>query len=285
MPLLNIIGNVNQIKNPNIAYTVPFSAVGGIKETFVTGGVSYTMHSFVSGSGSFEILSGNTNAEVLIVGGGGTGLQGSSDAQRSTGGGGGDAFVTSIAFQESQIYGTTSSYNAYVGGGGIQTVGTASNFIKTYDFNYIPYNPTQYLADYGFAGAILAGGESGNGNAGGNGGRAGGGGAGGTGSSATGFTGGNGGTGIAAPYYFGGPSGSYPILVGGGGGGGAEGINLAGSGSYGGGNGGGFQQLGASGSANTGGGGGGGYNETGGPDYFGGNGGSGVIRIVYVTQP
>jgi hypothetical protein len=326
MPSLNIIGNINQSVNPNIAYFTPFYAIGGIKETFVTGGISYTMHSFISGSGSFEILQGETQAQVLVIGGGGAGNNGDGSNRMASGGGAGGVLYFTEALRKSQIYGVRSIYNAYIGSGGIAKMpddglpATGSTWVRTYDAYYTPItasvafkggnanNAAQNLeissgsSGGGFKGQAYPG--IGQGNNGGTVAYSGGGGYSTTGSNpytvpAVGNFAGNGGLGIDLPYYFGGPSGSYPLkLAGGGGGGGNYQYNAipyyelpAGSGSYGGGNGGNQSNLsGSNGTVNTGGGGGGGFsllsgNPSSGNTFGpGGNGGSGVIRVVYQTQ-
>ena len=317
MPLLNIIGNINQIKNPDISYNIPFRAVGGIVETFVTGGISYTMHSYISGSGSFEILQGDVTAQVLIQAGGGKGANAANNAsQAGNGGGAGFGSVNNIAFQKSTLYNVTSSYSVYVGRGASNTLGIASssNIIKTYDFNYIPYNPTAYLVYGGGNGGDgyelgqeggCGGGANGNGIQGGDGGAsnvvskiglAGGGGSSANGGAADTNPGPNqhvgyGGSGSILPYYFGGPSGSYPVVYGGGGGGGTIGNGVTdtygiGYATNGGGNGGSTASpSGSNGVQYTGGGGGGGYENSLAGIYFpGGAGGDGVVRIVYQTQ-
>jgi hypothetical protein len=314
MPLLNIIGNVNQIKNPNISFTVPFVATGGVKETFVTGGISYTMHSFISGSGSFDIVQGSTYASVYIQAGGGAGAAGGPSLQTANGGGAGGGFVASVPLTKSTLYGVTSSYSVYVGKGAAYNgpFASSSNFIKAYDFNYIPYNPSQYIAYPGGNGGDsyqsgqnggCGGGGGGTGSQGGNGGNcdavtkaclSGGGGIGGNGGdlvTGAGAHAGFGGSGSFIASYFGGPSGSYPVSIGGGGGGGTAGniaVNTYGVGFAinGGGNGGGFvSPTGSNGVQYTGAGGGGGYsNVTNGIYYPGGSGGDGVVRVVYVTQ-
>ena len=72
MPSLNLIGNLNLTGN-NKYNRNPFIAAGGVMNTFTSGGVNYTSHTFISGSGSFTILNGETTAQVLVVGGGGGG--------------------------------------------------------------------------------------------------------------------------------------------------------------------------------------------------------------------
>lgn len=248
MPQLNILGNTNFSLGSPIEPYRPFIAEGGIKETFVTGGISYTLHSFISGSGSFEILQGSANIEVLVVGGGGAGSQGiqrfpvtdDEAYERGCGGGaGGYVFVSQYVKKDPEYI--PSTFNAYVGQGGIFLSGgftvpaTQSSFLQTFDLRGYYYNPPIITSSFGggngAAGDALSGkdGASGGGggglaiyggmgNNGGGGDRlAGGGGAGSVGAEVGLSLSGAGGNGITLPAYFGGPSGSYPIRIAGGG--------------------------------------------------------------------
>ena len=87
MPSLNIIGNVNLTGGKY--NRTPFVATGGIVSTFTSGSVTYVSHKFISGSGTFSILSGETQAQVLVVGGGGAGVAGLGTNQYGDGGGAG----------------------------------------------------------------------------------------------------------------------------------------------------------------------------------------------------
>lgn len=343
MPQLNIIGNTNFSLGSPIEPYVPFRATGGIVETFVTGGISYTLHTFLSGSGSFEITQGAANIEVLVVGGGGAGSQGlQRDPATSTeaytrgngGGAGGYVFVSQYVKKDPQ-YGVPSTFNAYVGNGGVFISGgfaapaSQSSFQQTFDLRGYYYQPVINTASYfgGSGGGLEFTGEGNGASGGGGGGQAifgtqgnnggtndaiaGGGGMGNTGSNDNLTYAGQGGVGITLPAYFGGPSGSYPILIGGGGYGGGyfrigypplgtDGTVIGAlSGSYGSGAGGSWQagfnqptltQLsGSSGLPNSGGGGGGGgtiVDLPGNTKYYGpaGNGGSGRIQVAYRTQ-
>lgn len=250
MAQTNIIGNtVFSLGSPIEPYR-PFRATGGIVETFVTGGISYTLHSFISGSGSFEILQGAANIEVLVVGGGGAGSQGLQRAPlnstaaytRGNGGGAGGYVFVSQYVKKSPQY-VTSSFNAYVGNGGtfysgaFATLATQSSFVQTFDQRGYYYNPPIITSSYGGgSGGGIDDSPNGNGASGGGGGGlaiyggqgnaggtdqglAGGGGAGAAGANVSTYSG-LGGAGITLPAYFGGPSGSYPIQIAGGGNGG-----------------------------------------------------------------
>ena len=60
---LNYNTNINLTSGPTRRAT-PFTARGGIVATFDSGSVNYTSHTFISGSGTFSILSGETQAQV-----------------------------------------------------------------------------------------------------------------------------------------------------------------------------------------------------------------------------
>ena len=99
MPSLNIIGNVNLTGGEYKRN--PFVATGGIMQTFVSGGIPYTSHTFISGSGTFTILNGETTAQVLVVGSGGAGQEGRiTNTLGNGGGGGGVAYTSSFFFRE-----------------------------------------------------------------------------------------------------------------------------------------------------------------------------------------
>lgn len=248
MPQLNILGNTNFSLGSPIEPYRPFRATGGIVETFVTGGISYTLHSFISGSGSFEILQGGADIEVLVVGGGGAGSQGlqrtplnnTENYVRGNGGGaGGYVFVSQYVKKDPEYI--PSTYTAYVGNGGLFLSGaftaaaSESSFRQTFDLRGYYYSPIIFTSSfYGGAGGGIdylegrdgasgggGGGQAIYGTQGNNGGTspriAGGGGAGTPGDNGGGGVAGSGGDGITLPVYFGGPSGSYPIRIAGGG--------------------------------------------------------------------
>jgi len=247
MPQLNLIGNTSFTlgSRPELG---PFIAIGGIKETFVTGGISYTLHSFISGSGSFQILQGSADIEVLVVGGGGAGSQGiqrspttdTGEYFRGNGGGAGGYVFVSQFVKKTPEY-VPSVFDAYVGEGGrfvsgaFTTAATQSSFIQTYDQRGYYFNPPIITSSFkGGSGGGADDTGAGNGASGGGGGGlaiyggqgnnggpqdalTGGGGAGAAGANRTLDTSGLGGDGVTLPVYFGGASGSYPIRIAGGG--------------------------------------------------------------------
>jgi hypothetical protein len=240
MPQLNLLANTLLSQGQTIPFYEPFRATGGIVETFVTGGISYTLHTFLSGSGSFEITQGAANIEVLVVGGGGSGSIENvfpsriddNDINGGNGGGaGGYVFISQYVKKDPQ-YGIPSTFNAYVGEANKQ-----SSFTQTFDLREYYYAPaiisSSFPGGYGSlddapsseANGASGGGQGGlaiygtQGNNGGGGSLSGGGGASTTGSGTTDLNtlSGIGGTGVTLPAYFGGPSGSYPIQICGGG--------------------------------------------------------------------
>jgi hypothetical protein len=342
MPILNLLQNtVSTIEGDQFNYPIepyfPFRATGGFMETFTTGGVEYTMHSYTEpGTGSFEILQGSAFIGLLLVGGGGCGngpqLAGGTLFRGGAGGGGGGTAqymvdgYNKLYVRKDPNAGVESLFEVHVGSGGrAETFGfdislansTGSGLSKKYDeVGYYCPNYQLYVAGggnaYGGSGSSGAGG--GGIPDGGEGPLSGGGGTGGAGKSIGSFPpgytitglGGNGGD---FKYYWGGTSGSYPVkLAGGGPGGGSSdpgdiynvGNVSPATGSFGAGNSGAYpavtyplflpvtssaQLTGSNGAANTGGGGAGGAFWDNGPSFGpGGNGGSGVVRIIYETQ-
>lgn len=304
MPSLNLIGNVNLTGgkyNPT-----PFTAVGGIVTTFVSGGLNYKSHTYISGSGSFEILRGETSAQVLVVGGGGGGEQGKGTGVQEVGGNGGGAgglnYTASFFLKRNPNPGQRSLWNIVVansgsgggfGEGQVPTSGSISSFIATYGYEeivpVIAYGGGAAPSGSGGSGAGSNGqaiyGDQGN-----NGGLdqsvnvgAGGGGAANSGSNSVAFTGGNGGDGRGFTLR----DGTLQYYAGGGGGGAiVESPSSNGTGGLGGGGNGAGQvanQAGANGAANTGGGGGGGVNAQTQPSQrgAGGAGGTGIVVISY----
>lgn len=304
MPSLNIIGNVNLTGgkyNPT-----PFTAVGGIVNTFVSGGFNYKSHTFISGSGTFEILRGETSAEILVVGGGGGGESGKNTSIGEIGGNGGGAgglnYTSSFFLKRNPNPGQPSIWNIVVGEGGSGSFlapgpsalsGSISSFIATYGYEEI-------VPMIGYGGGLAPSGQGGSGggstgsaiygdqgNDGGVDGSiycgAGGGGAANSGSSSILFIGGDGGAGRGFTLR----DGTLEYYAGGGGGGAyVDSPSTNGVGGIGGGGAGGGQtpnNNGVAGTANTGGGGGGGVNSQAqaGQRGTGGAGGSGIVIISY----
>lgn len=303
MPSLNIIGNVNLTGgkyNPT-----PFTATGGIENTFVSGGITYKSHTFISGSGSFEILRGETSAQLLVVGGGGGGEFGVQPTDTNFGGNGGGAggflYTSSFFLRRNPNPDQRSLWTAIVGAGGsgailspltIATSGSQSSFIASYGYEQI-VPAIAYGGGVGPSGSgASGGGENGlaiYGDQGNNGGDdnsyvgAGGGGAGTPGTGSLGSVGGGGGQGRALTLR----DGTSQYYAGGGGGGAQVDVPSSGGAGGIGGGGNGAGQLpvagpGGNGTANTGGGGGGGVNANNSADRgIGGNGGSGIVIITY----
>ena len=304
MPSLNLIGNLNLTGGEYKRN--PFIATGGIINTFTSGGLEYTSHTFISGSGTFSILNGETTAQVLVVGGGGGGRAGGAQNQLATGGGGGGVnYSSSFFFKKNPEAGGPSVWTAVVGNGGnggLNPAGTpgpaaTSGSISQLYAGYSYEQATFPLAGYGGTAEMSSGqGASGGGDqptggpaifgpqgkAGGNGYTSGGGGAAQVGGNSNQ---GKGGDGLAFTLQ----DGTSKYYGGGGGGGGYSNVGPTpgGAGGLGGGGNGGFGIAGAgqAGTPNTGGGGGGGNTANDAADRgVGGNGGSGVIIICYPTR-
>lgn len=286
-----------------------FSATGGTETTYEDGGITYKVHTFTS-SGTFEVLSGTSDADYIIVAGGGGG--GGSYQSPGAGGGGAGGFIN--ATSQSFIAG---AFSVVVGAGGTAGVGDGnsvsaapSNGVNS-SFNgstaigggrggvYNQHNAGD--GGSGGGGSYVNGpgtGTSGQGNNGGNStgtsndqNAGGGGGYGSVGGNATSSVGGAGGTGVSSSI-----TGSALFYSGGGGGGGgynndAGGLVGGAGGSGVGGDGGTSGEnastiVGGNGQANRGGGGGGAGGPTGSLDqtaHSGGNGGSGVVIIRYAV--
>lgn len=286
MPSLNIIGNVNLTGGEYKRN--PFVATGGIMNTFTSGGLSYTSHTFISGSGTFTILNGETTAQVLAVGSGGKGQAGGfGNIDGNAGGGGGVAYTSSFFFRKNTA-GGPSTFIATVGGPneGINPAFTGSStvFYSTYGYEQIAPvtaygggDATQNGASGGGNGGLAIYGVQGN-------------------NGATGQPGGGGGAAQTGSIRDGGNGLAFTLQDGtlkyyGGGGGGGGYLNVGptpgGQGGLGGGgNGGsGVGGDGQPGADNTGGGGGGGCTANDSRDRGdGGAGGSGIVIICYPTN-
>lgn len=299
MPSLNLIGNLNLTGNNKYNKT-PFVATGGVMQTFVSGGVNYTSHTF-TGSGAFQILQGETTAQLLVVGGGGGGEAGGAQNDRGRGGGAGGVNYSGSFYFKKNPSGAPSIWNATIGQGGLgglnptgvpgnsATSGSASQFVATYSYEqafFTPAYPGGTIEQSTGTGASGAGGGLAiygpQGNNGGTGMVSGGGGASAAGGNANQGAGGAGRTftlqdGTAKSYGGGGGGGGYVDI--GPTPGGAGGLGGGGNGGTG------VQGAGGNGTANTGGGGGGGTSANNANNRgFGGNGGSGVIIICYPTN-
>ena len=264
------------IWNPPIE-THTNTATGGV----ITTSGDYTIHTFNS-TGEFTVTSEFPVAcEVVMMAGGGGGGCG----YDAGGGGAGGYYHNTLDFK----VGTTSIIVGNGGPGGTWPARTSGT--NGEDTVIDPHTIPPYTVYGGGGGGAyqqpgLQGGCGGGGGApffpggagtnqysggtAGDGYNPGGGGGGGTGSNGEPN---NGGQGITLTLQ------DENVYLGGGGGGGNE--TIGGQGFQGGGNGGGVNQPGANGSANTGGGGGGGGG--GGAPVYGGDGGSGFVRIAYLT--
>ena len=268
-----------------------FTATGGTITT-VTG---YTIHTFTS-DGTFEVTQGATDAEYLIVGGGGSGGL----TVGFTQGGGGGAGEVRVSSVDGNVLVTPGTYAVTVGAGGLSASTLDGSSSSALSVTAVGGGGGAHNASVvngrsggsggggaGFATSASTGGAStatGYGNAGGNGfassptvnrGAGGGGGAGAAGQAAASANSGDGGIGVPSTI-----SGSV-VYYGGGGGGAAftEGNHGLG-GTGGGGRGGSDTALPVAGAANTGGGGGGAGDAS---AQNGGTGGSGVVIIRYRT--
>jgi len=293
MPSLNIIGNVNLTGGKY--NKAPFQAIGGIVNTFVSGGVTYKSHTYISGSnGTFQVIGGEITAQVLVVGGGGGGEQGGAINADANGGGGGGLIYSGSYFLKRNPLGGDSIWTVSVGLGGEggfppttpPNVGTTSSFIANFG-GYEQITPIIAQGGGPGEGNGASGGGHGlaiygsQGNNGGTTEQAGGGGAGAVGADSVAQAGGNGGDGLAFTLY----DGTSRFYAGGGGGGGYVDTSKGGGtgGQGGGGTGGsGVSGAGADGTPNTGGGAGGGVTaNNAGQRGNGGDGGSGVVIITY----
>lgn len=275
-------GSTNLLDIYNQVSVIPATASGGTYTTYTSGGITYAVHTFSSGTGTFSPAT-PTNVNYLVVAGGG----GGGSAGVGGGGGGGGVLTGSTTI--------SSPVNISVGEGGASNTNGSNSVISGVATaigggrggNY-PGNNSQSGGSGGGAGDNYAGsaGTVGQGNAGGSGylggtvfGGGGGGGAGsaggGTVSYVTYAVAGNGGSGVSSSI-----NGTPTFYGGGGGGGGYQPYgNIAGSGTHGGGNGGYTgSQNGFAGTEGVGAGGGG---AAGGGGNVGGKGGRGVVIISY----
>jgi hypothetical protein len=140
--LLNILGNTLLNKTKDIGVNAgnpqkkPFVATGGVIQNFQSGSVVFTSHTFTS-SGVFTIVDGETNANVLVVGGGGGGRSGSLAGVGGEGGGAGGYVNSGSYFFTKNLLGP-STFIAQVGAGGAQNQnGVSSSFVSTYGYEEI----------------------------------------------------------------------------------------------------------------------------------------------------
>ncbi len=264
-------------------------ATGGTVKNYTVNGVNCTAHIFTN-SGKLTVTAGGT-VEVLVVGGGGGGGGGDNGSGAGGGGGAGGLRYTNLAVTPGSYAvtvgaggaggvangnnasaGSNSAFGALIalgGGRGDRTVATSAGGSGAGGFGRgmaggSATQPGSASGGYGHAGGNSASNPGGGG---------GGGGAGSVGSSGGAADGGNGGSGFATFL-----SGSSMTYAGGGGGGCQSGL-MYGTATAGGGDGGAYRANGTHATSNTGGGGGGGGVHGG----SGGNGGSGIVIVWYVT--
>jgi hypothetical protein len=301
-PLSLGIGTTTPLAKLHVVSAVgatPIIGSGGTITSYVSGPLTYVVHTFTSSGTFIAPSSGVSNVHVLIVGGGGGGGAGAG------GGGGGGGVVDTSSYSVT----AGGSYAVTVGNGGNGGVGSgASSAAGTSGGNSVfdASTATGGGAGGGGGGAVQLNGSSGGsgggsgggvgsattggagtagqGNAGGNNsivtpayGSGGGGGASSTGSNGSSSASGNGGNGHTSTII------GASTVYGGGGGGGLYGTGTAGSGGTGGGGGGsGTGSAGTNGTANLGGGGGGGGRSAdGNTNLSGGAGGAGVVIVSY----
>ena len=112
-----------------------FNATGGLENTYVSDGITWKSHTFISGSGTLEVGSGFTKADILVVGGGGGGATGGAYGTGSQGGQGGQVVGYFDYDLQTVALGSTGSYTITVGNGGASdTAGETSSFYP--DFTY-----------------------------------------------------------------------------------------------------------------------------------------------------
>ena len=230
-------------------YTAPtFSAIGGTISYYTYGGTAYTVHTFLStGTTNFTVFS-TANVDILLVGGGASGISNGPSTPYGAGGNAGQVQTTSTTL-------TIGQYLVTVGGGGIGN--QTGSFAAGGNTSIVGSINVSFASTA--TGATSGGGSSPNG--------------GGSGAGSAG-SGNNGGAGVANNYstgistYYGGGGGAYNPDVSGGtggtGGGGSAGVSAT---------------------PNTGGGGGGNGDRytTGGTYYPSGSGGDGIVVIRYPT--
>ena len=230
-------------------YTSPtFSAIGGTISYYTSNDIAYTVHTFLStGTTNFTVFSTAT-VDILLVGGGASGISNGPSTPYGAGGNAGQVRTTSTTLNIGQ-------YLVTVGGGGIGN--QTGSFAAGGNTSIVGSINVSFASTA--TGATSGGGSSPNG--------------GGSGAGSAG-SGNNGGSGVSNNYstgistYYGGGGGAYNPDVsngtGGTGGGGSAGVSAT---------------------PNTGGGGGGNGDRytTGGTYYPSGSGGDGIVVIRYPT--
>lgn len=111
-----------------------FQATGGLESTYVSGGVTYKVHTFTSGTQTLTVNTGYTKAEMLIVGAGGGGATGGNLGVGGEGGGAG-AVVYSSSYDIQVATGSAGTYTIKVGSGGASDqAGQTSSFTPNFSY-------------------------------------------------------------------------------------------------------------------------------------------------------
>lgn len=111
-----------------------FQATGGLESTYVSGGITYKVHTFTSGTQTLTVNAGFTKAEMLVVGGGGGGATGGNLGVGGEGGGGG-ATVFSSSYDIQIATGSAGTYTVKVGAGGAtDQAGQTSSFTPNFSY-------------------------------------------------------------------------------------------------------------------------------------------------------
>jgi hypothetical protein len=111
-----------------------FQATGGLESTYVSGGVTYKVHTFTSGTQTLTVNTGYTKAEMLIVGAGGGGATGGNLGVGGEGGGAG-AVVYSSSYDIQVATGSAGTYTIKVGAGGAaDQAGQTSSFTPNFSY-------------------------------------------------------------------------------------------------------------------------------------------------------
>ena len=158
----SILANANANLALDKTFNKPvFIADGGVVESYVSGGIEYIVHKFLNtGSATFTVLNGESSAQILVVGGGGSGANGAPQFQGGSGGGAGGVIYSGSYFLK-KVDSSPSVFNVFVGAGG--AAGLNQNG-QTSSFNpAITYALPLVFAIGGGAGSLLTGSNGGSG--------------------------------------------------------------------------------------------------------------------------
>jgi hypothetical protein len=130
---------------------------GGLVSNFIYNDIQYTLHTFLSGSTTFEFTSSTgVDAQVFVVGGGGGGQNGGAAGQGGSGGGAGGV-VDSVYTLSRNASGST-TWTVQVGNGGAaNTNGQTSSITPNFS------GPSTIVAYGGATGTLVGGGAAGSG--------------------------------------------------------------------------------------------------------------------------